>query len=56
MTSVQGYLILNMKRLYMHDKPGRLGRPPHKSSTTDSVLFKKEDDFSWHKIVVHIYV
>ena len=29
----------------MHDKPGRLGRPPRKSSTADSVLFEKEDDF-----------
>ena len=29
----------------MYDEPGRLGQPPRKSRTADSIIFEKEDDF-----------
>ena len=34
-----GLFDTNIRRFYMYDKP------PHKSHTADSIIFKKEDDF-----------
>ena len=40
-----GLFDTNIRRLYMYDKPGQLGRPPHKSSTANGILFEKESNF-----------
>ena len=40
-----GLFDINIRRLYMYDKPGRLCRLPCKSRTADSILFTKENIF-----------
>ena len=43
---ITGLIDINIRRLYMYDKPGQLCRLPHKSCTANSILFTKENVFS----------
>ena len=37
--------VYKYSKLYMYDKPGRLGHPSHKSHMVNGILFTKENDF-----------